>query len=72
MDKSEIEKLRILLDHWIEHNKEHGDEFRQWAEKARDLGEAVVQQDMLDAAQYMDKASESLLRALQELHTGKP
>jgi len=72
MDKSEIEKLRILLDHWIEHNKEHGDEFRQWAEKARDLGEAVVQENMLDAAQYMDKAGESLLRALQELHTGKP
>jgi hypothetical protein len=71
MDKSEIEKLRILLDHWIEHNKEHGDEFREWAEKARDLGEAVVQQDMLDAAQYMDKASDSLVKALEELDKGK-
>ena len=72
MNKSEMEKLKILLDHWIEHNKEHGEEFREWAEKARDLGEAMVQEDMLDAAQYMNKASESLLKALEELNKGKP
>ncbi|MBL7209388.1 MAG: hypothetical protein ISS52_04755 [Dehalococcoidia bacterium] len=72
MDKSEMEKLKILLHHWIEHNKEHGDEFRKWAEKARDLGEATVQEDMLGAAQYMDKASESLLIALEELSKGRP
>lgn len=71
MDKNEKEKLRILLDHWIEHNREHGDEFKEWAEKARDLGEAVVQEDMLDAAQYINKASESLLRALEELSKRK-
>ncbi len=72
MEKSEMEKLKILLDHWIEHNKEHGEEFREWAEKARALGEAVVQQDMLDAAQHMNKASESLLKALEELGKGRP
>ena len=71
MDKSETEKLKILLNHWIEHNKEHGEEFREWAEKARDLGEAVVQEDMLEAAQCMNKASESLLRALEELSKRK-
>lgn len=69
---SEMEKLKILLDHWIEHNKEHGEEFREWAEKARDLGETVVHEDMLDAAQHMNKASESLLKALEELNKGKP
>lgn len=71
MEKSEMEKLKILLDHWIEHNKEHGEEFREWAEKARYLGEAVVQEDMLDAAQNVDKASESLRKALEELNKGK-
>ena len=72
MENSEMEKLKILLDHWIEHNKEHGEEFREWAEKARALGEAVVQEDMLDAAQHMNQASESLLKALEELNKGKP
>ena len=67
MSKSEIEKFKILLDHWIEHNKEHGEEFRDWAEKAGGLGEVRVKEEMLDAAQYIDKASESLLRALGNL-----
>ena len=71
MENSEMEKLKILLDHWIEHNKEHGEEFREWAEKASDLGEAVVHEDMLDAARYMDKASESLRKALEELNKAK-
>ncbi len=30
-----IEKLRILLPHWIEHNRRHEAEFRQWAAAAR-------------------------------------
>ncbi len=28
-----LEKLRILLPHWIEHNQGHGKEFLQWADK---------------------------------------
>jgi gas vesicle protein len=27
------EKMRIMLPHWIEHNKGHGTEFSQWAEQ---------------------------------------
>ena len=66
-----MDKLKILLSHWVDHNKEHGEEFRAWAEKAGGIGEAVVQRDMLDAAQYMDKSSESLLGALEQLSKGK-
>lgn len=31
----EIERLRILILHWIEHNKEHSQEYMRWAEKAK-------------------------------------
>jgi hypothetical protein len=31
---NDIEKLKILLPHWIEHNQEHAQEFRTWAEGA--------------------------------------
>lgn len=41
MSEQEKEKLKVLLDHWIEHNKEHADEFREWAEKAKNLSEQV-------------------------------
>ena len=30
----ETEKLRVLLPHWIEHNGEHAQEFRDYAERS--------------------------------------
>ncbi len=36
----EIEKLKILLKHWIEHNHEHAETYIEWAEKARAAGNA--------------------------------
>jgi nickel/cobalt exporter len=57
--------LRILLNHWIEHNKEHIQEFREGAEKAKRFGEAETSDDLLEAAQDIDKANEPLLRALR-------
>ena len=60
-------KLRALLNYWIEHNKEHSQEFREWVSKAKVLGEAEVGEDMLQAAQEMDKASEILSHALRRL-----
>ena len=57
-------KLRALLNYWIKHNKEHSQEFREWVSKAKALGEAEAGEDMLQAAQEMDKASEILSQAL--------
>jgi nickel/cobalt exporter len=67
MSNAEREKLKILLNHWVEHNKEHSQEFREWAEKAKGFGEAETCDDILEAAQEMDKANEALLRALRRL-----
>jgi len=67
MDNDETAKLKTLLNYWIEHNKEHSQEFREWAGKAKVLGEAQAYEEMLQAAQEMDKASESLSRALRRL-----
>ena len=60
-------KLRTLLNYWIEHNEEHSQEFREWADKAKAMGEAGTGGDMLQAAQQMDMASEILSRALKRL-----
>ncbi|PIX21414.1 MAG: hypothetical protein COZ69_14950 [Deltaproteobacteria bacterium CG_4_8_14_3_um_filter_45_9] len=65
MSNTEREKIKILLNHWIEHNKEHSQEFREWAEKAKGLGEAETCDDILEAAQDMDKSNGPLLRALR-------
>jgi hypothetical protein len=67
MGNAEREKIKILVNHWIDHNKEHSQEFRKWAEKAKGLGEAEVCDDLLEAAQVVDRANVPLLRGLRAL-----
>jgi hypothetical protein len=59
---NEIEKLRVLIPHWVEHNNEHAQEFRDWAEQA---GETA--QEILDAAEAMSRVNTHLLSALEKL-----
>ncbi len=41
-----MEKLKRLLEHWIEHSKEHNAKYLEWAEKIRnerpDIAELIV------------------------------
>ncbi|RLC95504.1 MAG: hypothetical protein DRI39_00080 [Chloroflexi bacterium] len=67
---SDREKLKILLDHWIEHNSEHAEEFMEWAEKAGGLGEDAVRAAIAQAAQQVKKGNEFLLAALEKLKEG--
>ena len=60
------ERLRILLDYWIEHNREHEQEFRDWADKATSLPGGVAQQ-LQEAAARMADASNCLEKARQAL-----
>jgi len=64
------EKLRILLDYWIEHNSEHEKEFRNWADKVGPLSNEVAQQ-LREAAAKMAAASAELMKAKQALPEGK-
>jgi hypothetical protein len=58
----EAEKLRILLPHWIEHNSEHAQEFRDWAERAGEARDAL-----LDAARLLQKVNTRLQDGLDQL-----
>ena len=60
------EKLRVLLDYWVEHNREHEGEFRDWAEKVASSSEEVAQQ-LREAASKMAESSSVLVRAQQTL-----
>jgi hypothetical protein len=59
---NETDKLRVLIPHWIDHNKEHADEFRHWAEHA---GDATP--DILAAADAMLDINTILASALEKL-----
>jgi len=36
---TELDKLKHLLEHWIEHNNAHVKTYEEWAAKAESLGE---------------------------------
>lgn len=64
---TDVEKLRILLPHWIEHNKEHAIEFLGWAEKASLSGHKEVAHIIRRAAKEMSQANITLRLALDKL-----
>ena len=67
MGGDEKVKLRTLLNYWVEHNMEHSQEFREWADKAKAFGEAEAGEKLLQAAQEMDKATKFLSQAQERL-----
>jgi hypothetical protein len=56
------EKLRFLIPHWIEHNQEHANEFRDWASRV-----GIAREDILKAAEHLEKASYALEAGLEKL-----
>ena len=71
MVEADKEKHSTLLDYWIEHNREHRDEFREWAKKTKSFTGVTVRSHLLEAAQQMGKVNEFLLLALEGLKRGK-
>lgn len=68
MEKTDISKesAKKLLDHWIEHNESHSRSFRDRARQIREISEQAAQ-DVDDAADLMDKCTQMLKKAMQDL-----
>lgn len=63
---SEVEKLRVLLPHWMEHNNGHEAECVKWSEIARSEGKGDVA-DYLDAAvKAMNEVNGQFKNALEK------
>jgi len=60
------EKLRVLLQHWIDHNKGHAEEFEKWRKTAGDEGMSSIAENIADAIVRMNEANASLTKALEE------
>lgn len=59
--KTTLEKLQILLPHWVEHNQNHAAEFLKWSAAARADG-AEKLASLLDQAAANMKATDSILK----------
>ena len=64
---NDIEKLRVVLPHWLEHNQEHATEFTTWADRASAVGQETAAHEIRRAAEAMQQANEALQTALVAL-----
>lgn len=58
------EKVRVLLQHWIDHNTGHAEEFSKWQKISAEEGQSEVAENISEAIALMEKANESLTKAL--------
>ena len=60
-------RLKVILTSWAEHNKQHSEKFRKWAEKAKNAESEPIYNRVLQAAKELEKANEQLSQVLTEL-----
>lgn len=54
---TELEKLKHLLEHWIEHNEAHVKTYSEWSSKAESLGKkelAGILVQVVDESRKLD------------------
>ena len=64
---NDLDKLQVLLPHWIEHQTEHTDELRTWAERIRLIGREDVAERLLAAAVALQQAGDQLSGLLNQV-----
>ncbi|MFH1217681.1 MAG: hypothetical protein V1706_14385 [Pseudomonadota bacterium] len=64
---TELEKLRVLIPHWIEHSHSHQHEFAKWLEVAKKEGAAETAEAIRKAMEKMAKTDKYLKKALESL-----
>ena len=57
------EKLTKLLDHWIQHNDHHAEDYRKWAHEARQNNQPGVAVQLESAAELTDAISDRFRNA---------
>ncbi|HBC96886.1 MAG TPA: hypothetical protein DC034_08860 [Clostridium sp.] len=65
--EKEERTLKILLGHWIEHNKSHEEGFSKWVSKSRDMGKIETSQFIEKAVRFMEQADDMLQKAGEHL-----
>jgi hypothetical protein len=67
MTPTEEEKLRIRIQHWIEHNADHAAEFKELSEATKTGPNRNVSADLLKAAAEIESANKWLGEALKKI-----
>ena len=60
-------KLSVIIEHWIEHNEAHMDEYKKWAQTAGELGLDPVKTEIERAMEKISQSNLHLNRALKAI-----
>jgi fructose-bisphosphate aldolase class 1 len=64
---TDIEKLQMLITHWLQHNESHGKEYAKWAAVARQAGHSSAAECIEQAVDLLAKADKAFVRALESV-----
>jgi len=65
MDK--MQKLSIVIEHWIEHNEAHTGEYQKWAQTAGEMELKLVKEEIEEAMGKLLQSNGHLEKALKAL-----
>jgi len=57
-DKKDLQKLKVLLPHWIKHNLEHIQSHEKWLDTLKNQGLAEVADDIEKAVETLKQTNE--------------
>jgi len=65
---NDIEKLKKLIPHWMEHNDEHAENYKIWAEKVSSLGMEDLSETLLKLYHESRKLKELFEEAMRKIN----
>jgi len=60
-------RLRVILNSWIQHNKEYSKKFSMWRQKTDNIEEDTIYRSILQTVREIEKANDNFSRLLIEL-----
>jgi len=64
-------RLRVLLNSWIQHNKEYSKKFSRWMQKTDNVEDDAIYRSILQAVREIEKVNDNFSRLLMELQGGR-
>jgi len=63
----EKKKLSVVIEHWVEHNESHMEEYKKWARRAGELGLDLVKTEIEEAVGKLSQSNIHLEKALKSM-----
>jgi thioredoxin-like negative regulator of GroEL len=60
-------QLKVILSSWIEHNKQNGNKFKRWEQKAEQMKNDALYKSILEVVSDMEKTNDKLAQLWDEL-----